>query len=91
MSPTVLVHLTSLTLTLLSVLNLSYAVKRNVDPPECANFPPGCRCTTQNISIGGVVKNEANKTRQVVATVICNDLGLTEVPDFSEHIYVGSM
>ena len=72
------------------LLNLLFAIKTNhalnVRPPECAGFPSGCTCSTHNFSTGGGDHNGV-----FVITITCNGIGLTEVPDFSNHTMVANM
>ena len=73
-----------LALNLFSVFNVNHAV--DVRPPdrECSGFPDGCSCTTQNISVAGSIET-------VVDSVNCNSVGLTEIPDFSNHTSLKAM
>lgn len=58
-----------------------------VDPPRCTDFPNGCKCTTQNTSITDGISDEVRYDIFVV-TVTCDNVGLTEVPDFTNHTRV---
>lgn len=59
-------------------------------PPECASFPNGCICTTQNVSVGSTTTGEV-RYYTIVVTVECNGVGLAEVPDFSNHTSLETM
>jgi len=72
----------------LSVVNSSDAV--DARPIECAGFPNGCTCTTTNVSVGSSAAGEL-RYNTVVATVSCDGIGLTEVPDFSNHTNLTAM
>ena len=79
---TVLVSLAALNLLLFSVHHAAGADR----PSECAGLPNGCMCTTQNVSVAEEVRYDT-----IVVTVECNDVGLTEVPDFSNHTSLKTM
>ena len=77
-----------LALNLLSVFNVNHAV--DFKPSECAEFPNGCICTTQNVSVGSTATDEV-RYASIIVTVKCNNVGLTEVPDFSNHTSLKAM
>ena len=68
-------------------LNLFVVNAVAVRPPGCADFPVGCTCTTQNRSTTDGITGEVSYGTFVV-TLTCNDVGLTEVPDFTNHTRV---
>ena len=73
------------------ILNLLFAFNAvAVQPPKCSDFPVGCTCTTQNTSVTDGIKGEVTYGIFVV-TVICDGIGLTEVPDFTNHTRVENM
>lgn len=67
---------------------LGYAVDFRTH--ECAGFPNGCTCTTQNVTVGTTTAEEITYDIVVVA-VRCNSVGLTEVPDFSNYTSLSTM
>ena len=80
--------LLALNLLLFSVLHTASGADR--PPPECAGFPSGCICTTRNVSVGTTTTEEVRYDTIVVA-VKCNGVGLTKVPDFSNHTSLDTM
>ena len=85
----------SRTLAILFTVNLYSAFSdvnhaADVRPVECASFPNGCTCTTRNASVGVTTEGEVRYDTIVVA-ITCNNIGLTEVPNFSNHTGVETM
>lgn len=85
----------SRTIAILFTMNL-FSAFSNVNhaadarPEECASFPNGCTCTTRNVSVGITTEGELIYDTIVVA-VKCNSIGLTEVPNFSDHTGMETM